>query len=78
MSRRIRDLTAIIHAQLPEGIRDKLRVDVAADAFMLRVTATFTDQNKRTWKCTLEPEDTILGMSLKVPETFIAQLCVSV
>lgn len=71
-----RDLIAIVHSQLPAGIRDKLAVDISGDAYQLSVTAKFTDERKREWVCALETlEFEGIQLRCQIPAVFLAQLC---
>lgn len=79
-------LQRLVYMQLPEGIRDQFKIVIDADAFCLSVKATFIDPKGNEWVTKLEPEaikfdDERAGFieaSIKVPESFIAQLCVVV
>ena len=79
MPQPVRDLIEIVHDQLPRQLKQELMVNVDADAFYLRVYATFTDKSGRHWSTYLKPE-VFEGVEIrcKIPEEFLAQLCVSV
>lgn len=79
MYRRSMDIINIIWQQLPRGIADKVKLDVETDAYFIRPVAVVTLPNGQVHKCPLEPRE-FEGMSInmKVPEAFIAQLCVMV
>ena len=79
MPQPVRDLIEIVHNQLPRQLKQELSVNVEADAFYLRCKATFTDKSKREWSVYLVPE-LFEGVEIrcKIPEEFLAQLCVSV
>lgn len=63
-------------AQLPRQLQDKLRVGITSDVFSLRMRATFSAQvafdRWRDWECWLD------GEPPRVPEAFLARLCVEV
>lgn len=68
-----------VYLQLPATLRDQFKIDVNADAFLIRSKASFTDPQGRTWETELE--NTLVEgvpMNVKIPETFLAQLCVVV
>lgn len=75
----IRDITALVYAQLPDGIRNKLLVSVRGDAYHIHAAVTFTDERKRKWECTLETaEFEGVPVRYKIPDTFLARLCMEV
>lgn len=68
-----------VYLQLPATVRDSFKIDVKADAFLIRARAYFTDPSGRTWETPLEPEDVGgVPMSTKIPDVFLTQLCVTV
>ena len=62
--------------QLPRQLQDKLRVGITSDPFSMRMRATFTAEvaprRFRDWECVLE------GEPPRIPEAFLARLCVEV
>lgn len=74
-----RDIASIVYAQLPTALRDKLSVTLNGDPYGIRVMVVFATEDKRTWSTSLEDMD-FQGVPLrcKVPDTFIAHLCVVV
>lgn len=76
------NLSRYVLTQIPAGIRAEFDVRCEADAFLLRATATFTvKKDGRVWETPLELEPDPTGrfeMCTKVPEVFVAQLCVVV
>jgi len=74
-----RDLIAVIYSQLPDGIKDKVRISVDTDAHYIRPRATFKDEQNREWTTALvDMQFEGLPLRCKVPEEFLAQLCVVV
>ncbi len=69
------DLISVVYNQLPEGLQGKLSVDVAADAYLLKATATFGDDKGHTWQCQLETCDLEgVPVSCVIPQIFLAEL----
>ena len=71
------DLIAYISSQLPRQVADKVQITVESDAFHLRTRARFRDDRGRVHECQLEEEP--FGsrrMACRIPEDFIAHLCV--
>ncbi len=74
------DLLAYLYSQLPRAVAEKIKdVQVRTDPFHIRTEACFVDTLGRKHTCQLENE-TINGTALacRLPEVFIAKLCVSV
>lgn len=74
-----RDIASIVYSQLPIQIRDKLSVDLGGDPYGIRVDVIFRHEDKRIWRTALE-DMPFEGMQLRcrVPDEFIARLCVEV
>lgn len=71
------DLVEVVAEQLPEGLRRRLSVEVKSDAYRMKATAIFADEHKRVWRCDLELVDVgDAKLAVKIPEIFIARLCV--
>ena len=79
MSKIAQDIARIVCLQLPASLRDKLIVEIQGDPYGIRLNATLTDERKRTWVANLEDMD-FEGVPLrcKLPDTFVALLCVEV
>lgn len=81
MPRVHRDLLVVVLQQVPAALRDKITVAIHSDAYYLRPVARFhtIEGPARHWDVPLEEiEFEGLPMRCKVPEQFIAQLCVIV
>jgi hypothetical protein len=72
----LRDLIAVVHAQLPRDLQGRFAVDVTSDAYHISAVAKFTNAAGREWTCKLETcEIEGVPVSCQVPPEFVAQLC---
>ena len=88
MDKRVDEQLRHVYNQLPRDIQDKFKIDVKADAFLIRASASFTGPDGRVWETPLEnqpaPTDARTSdassweICTKVPEVFLAQLCLVV
>lgn len=74
-----RDLLNVIWLQLPRAIANSVELDVEHDAHFVRAVAIVKLPNGQVYKADLEPME-FEGVTLytKLPEAFVAQLCVFV
>ena len=74
---RCHEVLAAIWHQLPEGVRDRVAVEVTTDAYFLATHATFTTQDGREFKTRLGSMLLSNGKPacVKVPEFFLAEMC---
>jgi hypothetical protein len=79
MSNINRDIASIVYSQLPGTLRDKLSVSVSGDPYGIRVSVMFATEDKRSWVSDLL-DMPFEGMQLRcrVPDEFLARLCVEV
>lgn len=79
MSHINRDIISIVYSQLPVALRDKLSVTIDGDPYGVRLNAIFATEDKRQWSTALEDMDfQSIPLRCKIPDTFIAHLCVVV
>lgn len=73
------DVLSIVADQLPRTLVDKVQIDVQADAYLMSTTVVVKLDGGRKFESPLEPME-VHGttINLKIPEQFLAQLCVLV
>lgn len=73
-----RDITSIVFSQLPATLKEKVSVEIISDPYNLKVEARFATKTQK-WTTALEDmEFHGVPCRCKIPETFLAQLCVVV
>jgi hypothetical protein len=73
-----RDLITIVYSQMPRQVADKVTVDVECDPYILNAIV-IVKRGLQTWKARLEPQEVNgVMINVKVPDEFLAFLCVSV
>lgn len=73
------DAVRIVASQFPRQVLEHIKVDLDADPMLLRATVKVEVPDKRVFTAQCEPyEFEGMTLNLKVPEEFLAKICVVV